>query len=991
MAFAIWLHATTAVAQYRVDVWTTEQGLPQNIVRAVHMGRDGYLWATTLDGLVRFDGLRFTSFDRSNSKGIASNRFSPLLEASDGALWLGTENGGITRYFQGRFTTYTTHDGLASNAVSGITADDDGRLWALSGDRIVEWNGRGFQLTTRTASLRFLVSEWATEVFWAIDGDRLVRFSRGALTARRLPEAVAGRVSNRIEEDATGTIWLTLTDHRYAHLAGGEVLRVVKIFPAGVTNDEQRPPDPDSVTTYTDRHARTWPMSVDAELGRRLHLPGGTPAEVGVAALYEDEDGNLWLGTPNSGLQRVRQQTVMTYSRAHGLLDRTTYAIFQDRSGAIWIGGWDRGLTRYENGKFTSFTTSDRLANRKTMALAQDRSGRLWIATRDSRNGGLSVFEHGRLRRVNEAIVPDGAWVAAIHEDRTGAIWFGTTRGLVRYVNGGLRTYTTADGLAGDDVRVIIDGGADRLWIGTYGGLSLLEHDRLASWTERDGLPSNSVRALYLDRAGVLWIGTYDGGLGRFENGKFTAVTVKDGLYNNGVFQILEDDTGRFWMTSNRGIHRVAKAQLNAFAAGTLSAVSSSSFGKSDGMLSEECNGGIWPAGTRANDGRLWLPTQDGVAVIDPTTVTANRRTPTPRIESGAIDGSPIPTDRPVHIIPGQENLEIRYTGLAFINADRVVFRYRLQGVDRDWVYAGTRRLAHYAHIPPGQYVFSVLAANSDGVWAETPATLGVVVRPPYWQTWTFQAGAGLGALGLAVFAYRRRVAGLRRDTERQQAFARQLIAAQEAERQRIATELHDGLGQNLLIVKNRALLGRVASRKDDIESAGEQLDEIAATAGDAIDEVRQIAYNLRPYHLDRLGLPQAIEEMATRVASSSSMAIDVDVAALEGAVAREDAINCYRIVQECLSNAVRHARATTASIRAAVESGEVRLTVADNGSGFDPRGAAAARATGGLGMVGVAERARMLGGSHTVTSRPGAGTTIAVRFPASSGREQTS
>ena len=246
-----------------------------------------------------------------------------------------------------------------------------------------------------------------------------------------------------------------------------------------------------------------------------------------------------------------------------------------------------------------------------------------------------------------------------------------------------------------------------------------------------------------------------------------------------------------------------------------------------------------------------------------------------------------------------------------------------MQGVDRDWVYAGTRRLAHYAHIPPGHYVFNVLAANSDGVWAETPATLGVVVLPPYWQTWSFQTGAGLGALGLAVFAYRRRVAGLRRDTERQQAFARQLIAAQEAERQRIATELHDGLGQNLLIMKNRALLGRVAGQNADVESAVEQLDEIAATAGDAIDEVRQIAYNLRPYHLDRLGLPQAIEEMATRVASSSSMAIDVESAALEGAVAREAAINCYRIVQECLSNVVRHARATTVSIRAAVDRGK--------------------------------------------------------------------
>ena len=327
------LHATTAVGQFRVDVWTTEQGLPQNIVRAVHMGRDGYLWLTTLDGLVRFDGMRFTSFDRSNAEGIASNRFSPLLETADGALWLGTENGGITRYFQGRFTTYTMRDGLPSNAVSGITADDHGLLLALSGDRIVEWNGHGFQLTTRTASLRFVASEWATDVFWAIDNRRLVRFSRGTLTARPLPDEVAGLVSNRIEEDTSGTIWLTLTDGRYARLGGDESLRVLKVFPATPTNDDRRQPDPDSVTTYTDRRGRTWPMTVDAELWRRLRLPGGgASAEIRFGALHEDADGNLWLGTGNHGLQRVRGQIVTMYSRAQGLLDRTTYAIFQDRS-----------------------------------------------------------------------------------------------------------------------------------------------------------------------------------------------------------------------------------------------------------------------------------------------------------------------------------------------------------------------------------------------------------------------------------------------------------------------------------------------------------------------------------------------------------------------------------------------------------------------------------------------------------------------------------
>ncbi|MEO7273190.1 MAG: sensor histidine kinase [Vicinamibacterales bacterium] len=269
-------------------------------------------------------------------------------------------------------------------------------------------------------------------------------------------------------------------------------------------------------------------------------------------------------------------------------------------------------------------------------------------------------------------------------------------------------------------------------------------------------------------------------------------------------------------------------------------------------------------------------------------------------------------------------------------------------------------------------------------MWASTPATVEVVVMPPYWRTAGFIGSVSVGAVLLAGFAYRRRIEVLRRNTERQQAFARQLIDAQEAERRRIATELHDGLGQNLLIMKNRALLGGAAGRGADLESASEQLDEIAATAGDSIDEVRRIAYNLRPYHLDRLGLRQAIEEMAARVSASSSLPIDLDLAALDGTVANDAAINCYRIVQECVSNIVRHARASKASIHAALDGQDVRLTISDDGIGLEGRTRTAGRASGGLGMIGVAERARMLGGSHTVTSRPGRGTTIGLRFPVS-------
>ncbi len=238
--------------------------------------------------------------------------------------------------------------------------------------------------------------------------------------------------------------------------------------------------------------------------------------------------------------------------------------------------------------------------------------------------------------------------------------------------------------------------------------------------------------ALYQDREGVLWIGTYDGGLARLEDGRLTRYTIKEGLFNNGVFQILEDARGNFWMSSNRGIYRVRKQELNEVAARKRSAITSVAYGKSDGMLNAECNGGAWPAGIKARDGKLWFPTQDGVAVIDPETISANPQPPPVVIESFLLDRAAVAFDRPVRISPGQESLEIAYTALSFINSEQLKFKYRLAGLDRDWIEADTRRTAYYSHVPPGDYVFQVIAANSDGVWNTEGQSLRIVVVPPF-------------------------------------------------------------------------------------------------------------------------------------------------------------------------------------------------------------------------------------------------------------------
>jgi signal transduction histidine kinase len=575
-------------------------------------------------------------------------------------------------------------------------------------------------------------------------------------------------------------------------------------------------------------------------------------------------------------------------------------------------------------------------------------------------------------------------------EDRAGAYWAGSDTGVLRYRNGVVTHYTTKDGLAGDDTKVIIPDAAGGLWLGSYGGLTYYKDGKFVAWTERDGLPGATVRALKQDADGSLWIGTYDSGLGRFKDGHFTRYTKKDGLYDDGVFQILEDDSGWFWMSCNRGIYRVRKQELNDFADGKIKTITSLAYNQSDGMPSAECNGGRWPAGVKTRDGKLWFPTMGGVAMIDPASIRTNMQPPPVVIEEMRINNQPVALESwesairspqsAIRVEPGQENFEIQYTALSFINSENLRFKYKLEGGDHDWVDPGVRRTAYYSHVAPGDYVFTVVASNSDGVWNTTGASLRITIVPRFWQTWWFYLLVMAGFTGGAVLAYRLRVAKLEREREAQEAFSKQLLDSQERERGRIAAELHDGLGQDLLIIKNRALVGLNLKPAD--ESVREQLEEISTATSAAIEGVRDISWNLRPYQLDELGLSKAIESIINRASRSSEARFTHEIDDLDKLFEPESEINLYRIVQECINNILKHSKATEARVIIRREASNLSLTVSDNGQGFDLESLAAQegkQGPRGFGMTGLTERARMLGGRLSVQSAPGQGTTVSL------------
>jgi signal transduction histidine kinase/ligand-binding sensor domain-containing protein len=977
-------------AQYRFDHWTVDNGLPQNSVRDIVQTRDGYLWLATFDGLVRFDGVRFTVFNKSNSPGIISNRFLQIYEDGQGDLWASTESIGLTRLHQGRFTTYTTAQGLPDSIIRNLGGDGQGNLLMFSGVKLLRRAEEHFQSlstlslpTGKPAELDLLqhLTYRSTAHTYSFVG-------AGRGRSLKWPEG-AGFLGAPMQ-DRQGRIWFGSKAGLYTE-AQGELSRSL------VPGKElaQRPTwlvigrQPlQALTSSAD--GGLWLIDIETQQRQLVvHLPpeslGGIAAGEGeVFTAYGDREGNLWLGTLHNGLYRLRKQVVTNYGAAQGLTKTEIYPIYEDRAGTVWIGSTG-GLYRYQDGRFTPYPQHPPPADNTIYSLFEDRAGHLWA------NGRQRLVE-GRLARGHTAEVspPEMGNCWSMYEDQEGAFWFGTERGAVRDKDGVRTHFTTKDGLAGDDTKVIIGDVAGGLWLGSYGGLTHFKDGRFTAWTERDGLPGNNVRALRQDGDGTLWIGTYDSGLGRFKEGKFTRYTTTEGLFDNGVFQILEDDFGWMWMSCNRGIYRVRKEELSDFAAGKISTVTSVSFGRSDGMENIECNGGRWPAGVKARDGKLWFPTMGGVAVIDPATVTINVRPPPVVIEGARIDNQEVTTEvlqsllhnptAALQLAPQQNNFEIQYTALSFINAENLKFKYKLEGQNADWVEAGARRTAYYSYLPPGDYKFRVIAANRDGVWNTEGQSLRIRVLPPFYRTRWFLMLAVLAVVGTVYGVFKYRVVQLERRQAAQPTFARQLIESQEAERQRLAAELHDSLGQHLLVIKNRAALGELASGNET--SAHKQFEEISASATQAISEVRAISYNLRPIYLDRFGLSTVLEEMIERAAQSSvetgGLQFSANIARLDGWLSKAAEINLFRVLQESVNNILKHAQATKAFLEIWREGDELRVTVRDNGRGYDI-GSIPQR---GLGLTSISERVRILGGTQTVTTAPGAGTMIELRIP---------
>lgn len=987
-----------AHAQYRLDTWTTDNGLPQNSITGITKTPDEYLWFTTNDGLVRFDGNRFKIFNKSNTPQVGTNRLLAAFADKSGRIWFQREDGGILYYEKGDFTVAANPGELPSGQPSvffddtaggvilnisrhlyvfqngrfipfilkGLPADcslvltdRDGGLWFSGNDSIYlfkDGNLKTFSLKGffngtdyQVAFLDRQGSFWAG--FFTTDGNKysLLRIKDERVQQIQLPKQPVSHFA----EDAEGNLWLSI------YLKG-----IYRIDKAAVIGMEV---PADAVKPIIEIDGISTPWS---------------------GYLNFDREGGLWVGT-EKGLHRIAPQTIRVFSRRDGLQEENVYPILSDKAGAVWAGIWSNNLVKYVNGKFHIRISDETVL---ITSLFEDSNGRLWYGT----IGNLYYLENEKpVEFTGRAGFSKDTEFSVITETGDGAMWFGSSRGLGRYVDGLATVYDVKNGLPDNYVVALLparEGG--KLWIGTRGGLALFENGNFRSFTVADGIASNYIRSLYEDAEGVLWIGSYDGGLTRFKDGKFTVYTMRDGLSSNGVFCILEDSHGWFWINSNQGIYRVNRHELNDFADGKIKSLNSILYNKQDGLLNIEGNGGRQPAGTKSADGRLWFPTAQGIAVVDPATVNVNPLPPPVLIEEVMIDRALVANDRfqsavahqsEITLTPGQNNLEINYTALSFINSEQLKFKYKLDNIEADWNEVGTRRTAYYSYLPPGEYIFRVIAANRDGIWNTEGASLKIRVYPPFYRTWWFLLFVGLSFAVLIALVFYIRVRQLKAKAARKEEFARQLIDSQELERGRIAAELHDGLSQTLVIIKNRALLS--LSKQHDANYTLEQLREISEASTEAIDEVKEIIYDLRPIQLDRLGLTGAIEDIAEKIAEINNLKLSITVANIDNLFLKQSENSIYRIVQEALNNVVKHSKATAIELIITKSLTEIKIIIRDDGEGFESDSVKGNRRKIGFGLLGMSERAKLLGGQTVIESVKGAGTKVSITLSLSEKR----
>lgn len=743
-----------AITQYIQTVWTTDAGLPQTSVYSVAQTSDGYLWVGTEQGLARFDGMRFTVFNSQNTPALPSNYIHRLLATHDGALWIGTDSG-LTRYKDGSWRTWTAKQGMSNEDIQALAEGQDGSVWVGTDEGLDRLrNGTVAVSRTRNGLPNGPVRDLKVDgrgILWVVAQGSLASFDGTRFTSWSEPRAKAATGFAAVAIAGDGAAWAESADGRLARIAGGSVIWQAARLPRG-----------DVQAMLFDKDGNLW-MGFPAIGIARLHdglltrfdTSSGLPGQT-VNALLEDKEHNLWVGTEQGGLAQLRDGKFTVYGRPEGFSANLGFCVAPAGDGSVWFGTQLGELNQLlPDGQVRIYTKRDGLSGEMIHSMVLGESGTLWIG---SRHGVLTRFREGRFKNYQDPLAANHA-IDGLLEDREGRLWVGSYgAGLARFENGRFIPVTTTGAVTG-----IVQSPDGAIWAGTDGdGVIRISGEMNTRYTTTNGLAGDHVYAILADQDGVVWAGTTRG-LSRIQNGRITSYTPSQGLFDAMVGNLVEDRLGYLWIGSDNGISRVKLWELDDFAAGRLSAVHSTFYDTADGLRSRETMSGATGAGARGPDGRLWFPTVNGLAVVDPAVALKPDPPLRVRIEGVSFGERELALGGDLHVGPGADRLMIQYTALSFLAPTRIRFRYRLEGYDEGWIDAGNGRSASYTNLPPGRYTFRLEAARHNGEWGPEATVLAFTMVPPWYRSRLAISSFVFAAILLTWFFVEMRTSSLKR------------------------------------------------------------------------------------------------------------------------------------------------------------------------------------------------------------------------------------
>jgi ligand-binding sensor domain-containing protein/signal transduction histidine kinase len=953
------LNPNNQISQYAHTSWGSDDGIAA--VRRIKQAPDGYLWLATRAGLFRFDGVRFTIFKAGVDTGLESSTIQDLLIDPDGSMWVATLGGGLSHYQGGRFHTYTVKDGLPSLDINSLFRDSRGTLWVGTRGagiaRMVNGKFETFAVPIPQSRITAFLEAPDHSLWIATDGFGAFRLQNGTITSFSVRDGLPDNRILGLYLDHAGRIWTA----GWKGISSWDGVRFV-------ANEAVNASAGESVSCFEDRDGNLWVGSTSGLFRVRGSEVDRMDRSTGLSNdfvndVFEDHEGNLWVGLRN-GLDRLRNDQVQSIgqpgpviSDAQGILTAsngqiarvaangvrplqvslprgaTIFTVLSRPDGSLLIGT-DKGSLIW-TGKHISVVPE--LSKLSIRSMLQDRDGSIWIGT--ANRGLLHWKPSAGSRTLTETGVPD-KWIIPLAQDHTGAVWAGSISG---------------------------------------GGLYRVDSGKVQHFGRDEGFRSTVIYSLNVDKQGELWIGSADG-LSWFQDGHIRTVNSQQGLPADQVFAILDDSFNRIWLGGQTGITAIDKKSLSEWASGVRHKLDPVLYPFPRGVEAGFSTM-FFPSAARSTDGNLWFGGIGGLTEVTPSDPAASHTSHFPvLVEDVTVDSVVHSPSGVIGMPPGTRSIEVRYTALALSNAEAVRFRYRLEGMDKDWVDADTRRFAFYDNLKPGAYKFRVAARVGEEQWQES-STLMLEQLPFFYQTWSFMLLCAAAFLALLWALYLLRLQQLRH----------QFAIGTEArvnERTRVARELHDTLLQSF----QGAVFQFQAARKlllRNADNAMQVVDEAIQAAEDGIAEGRAAIHDLRPEPAAQRDLPELLKAAGHELAGvkepdghSPNFIVIVEGKQQTLPTMLQDEV--YRISREVIRNAFAHAAASQIEVEIRYDDDQLRVRIRDDGKGVDPKILEDGGRPGHWGISGMRERAQRIGAQLAFWSEVDAGTEVQLIIPGS-------